>query len=123
MGRRLCRAPALVQRLVLQLKVVLLLGCDSSYLLGLHPFKVVEKGEACWVIERSSSQSAALQVSFPFTTAVWKESMRLYPPGALYGRQAEADMVLAGKYFIPKATQVHASMLLQQASDILVPEH
>ena len=46
--------------------------------------------------------------AFPYATAVWKEALRLLPPGTLWGRQAETGMEIGG-YFVPAGTQLHVS--------------
>lgn len=43
----------------------------------------------------------------PYTEMVIKESMRLYPPAYTFGRQAIADVTLAG-YFVPKGAEITA---------------
>lgn len=49
---------------------------------------------------------------FPYVEAAFKESMRLFPPGALTLREAEADTVVGG-YSIPKGTWMHVRIFLR----------
>ncbi|GAB4814430.1 hypothetical protein N2152v2_001476 [Parachlorella kessleri] len=47
--------------------------------------------------------------AFPYTTAVWKEALRLYPPGVFNGREMQRDVNLGG-YHLPKGTTIHGAV-------------
>ncbi len=48
--------------------------------------------------------------AFPFAEAVWKETLRLHPPGAFTAREMQHDLTLGG-YMLPKGTTIHVRWL------------
>ncbi|WP_425045208.1 cytochrome P450 [Primorskyibacter sp. S87] len=77
----------------------------AFYLLGQHPkiqCKVIAEIDA--VLEGRDAGSADMP-DLPFTQAVILESMRLYPAGWMFGREAIEDCEING-YHCPKGTQI-----------------
>ncbi len=63
--------------------------------------------------KRSRSRSritlSALLQDFPYAASVWKEALRLHPPGAVNAREMQRDIVL-GDHHLPEGTTVHVSL-------------
>ena len=50
-----------------------------------------------------------LRSEFPYTQGVWKESLRLFPPGTIIIREAPHQL-LVGKYSVPEGTRIHVDL-------------
>jgi cytochrome P450 len=67
-------------------------------------------------------QAAAEQGDRDFTTRVVQETLRLYPPAWLIGRETVRDVTLAGGSFVPAHTTVFVSPKLLHVREDLFPD-
>ena len=91
------------------------------YLLSQHPqveARMRDEADAAASIDDPVQAVAAL----PYTRRVLQESMRLYPPAWVIGREAQRDVTLIGGQHIPQGTTVLASPLILHRRTDLFPD-
>ena len=91
------------------------------YLLSQHPHveaRLHDEADAAASIDDPAQAVAAL----PYTRRVLQESMRLYPPAWVIGREAQRDVRLIGGSHIPQGTTVLASPLVLHRRPDLFPD-
>lgn len=91
------------------------------YLLASHP-QVLERLHAEIASVDFEADPMTLRQSLAYTTRVVKESMRLYPPAWIIGRQAFEDVALLGRHPIPRGATVLVSPLVLHRTASLYPQ-
>jgi cytochrome P450 len=91
------------------------------YLLAEHPHVETRFREECWRAVGQRSPTVADVVRLPFTEAVIKETLRLYPPVFAQGREALRECTLGG-YRVPPGTQVFMSQWIVQRDPRFFPQ-
>eukprot|EP00891_Asterochloris_glomerata_P000149 jgi/Astpho2/149/Aster-04614 len=81
----------------------------ALYLLARHPAALEQLLHEVDAFGRTREPCLADMESLPYTSAVLKEAMRLYPPAGMTTREASSDIEV-GSHLIPKGTWVHINI-------------
>ena len=112
-----------------ELKTLMVAGLDTTalalswalYLLALHPDKDAKLYEEVASVSGGGRLTFADLARLKYTEAVIKESMRLYPPAWVIGREAIEDTELGG-YAIKRGTSVLVSQWIRHRHPQYFPE-
>jgi cytochrome P450 len=80
----------------------------ACYLLATHPEEAQRLADEADVAQRADEGTALPPESLPYTNAVIREALRLYPPGWITGREVVREVEFQG-YTIPAGTSLAVS--------------